>query len=170
MGGQDDLAGDVGGILVVLLDELRRGVLDAFFPFGAFQQKVFLADEFAVANKEHLDSGGAVLVDEGDHVLIGGVGGDDLLALDERVHGLNLIPQAGGLFELQVLGGVLHLLTQLLDKLFLLAVQEERHVVHHAPVLGLVAQAGAGGMGASAHVVIEARALLRACCPSACGR
>ena len=73
------------------------------------------------------------------------------------VDGRDLIADGSGAFELQRLGGLLHLLAQARDDGFGAAIQELAQIVDHLPVAGLV-NAPDARRGAQLDVVVQAGA------------
>jgi hypothetical protein len=153
---QEHLVGHKGGLGVELLDELGQH-LAVVFLLGALEDKVLAADQFAGADEKHLHAGFAVGTRHGDHIGVGLIAADDLLALDHPVDGIQLVADGGGLLVLQVLGGVGHGLGQALDDRPGAPLEELAQVVDHLAVVGLVDGADAG-RAAQFDVVVQARA------------
>ena len=79
-------------------DHLRVG-----FVVRAFEDEVLAPDQLAAADEEDLHAGFAVGARHGDHVRIDLVGGDDPLAFDHALDGVDLVADRGGSFEIQAL-------------------------------------------------------------------
>ena len=62
---------------------------------------------------EDLHGSGELVARQGEDVGVGSVGQDDGIALDDLSEGVGVIAQAGGLLELQILGGQAHALLEL---------------------------------------------------------
>jgi len=141
--GKEDLRGRRHRLAVELADE--RGEDLAVAPPGdPIEEERLLPDEPALAYEEQLDAGVTALPDDADHVLVHVVGRDDLLTLPDLVEGLDLIAQHRGALELELGGGLLHLLGEPARQLLVPALEEVHDVLHRLRVAlpGFPARAG----------------------------
>ena len=104
-GGVEQIAVD---LLEEALDELGVGGV-----LAQIDDPAALAAHASAAYMEDLHGSGELVARQGEDVGVGSVGQDDGIALDDLSEGVGVIAQAGGLLELQILGGQAHALLEL---------------------------------------------------------
>src|SRR5262249_43321402 len=129
--------------LAVELADERGEDLAVAPPGDTVEEERLLPDQPALSHEEQLDAGVAALADDADHVLVHVVRRDDLLALPDLVEGLDLIAQHRGALELELGGGLFHLLREAERQLLVAALEEVHDVLHRLGVAltGLPARA-----------------------------
>ena len=160
LGGRIVLHHDDGGYFkgsgVELLDELSND-LAGLAILGSLHEEVIAANHLPTPDEEHLHPGLVGSDGDGNGVEIRGTAGiylDGTLLL-ELLNGAHLITERGGALEFQLLGGGLHLVTQLARDGFGVALQKQDHLLDNLGVLFLAGQAGAGS-DAAVNVILEA--------------
>ena len=112
---QCDLRRDTVAHRIILLQKLRScgGQIFLFI-----HQKIFLLPQRAVRKTEHLKAAFARSCRNGDDVLLGDGGHDDLLPFAHAANGGDAVAQARRLFKFQRLGGFFHAGCQCLQRAF----------------------------------------------------
>ena len=123
---------ELGLIAVELREELFDQILRRGFArlTGLFDDPATLPADPPAADVEHLDRRFQFVVGEGDHVGVGAVTEHHRLLLQRPPQRRDVVAQPRGPFEIQLLGGVVHLLFHLADQPVGLARQEIAEVHH----------------------------------------
>ena len=135
--GDEQLAGHVGLALLAAVHlgaEVVHEVAGAQL-LGLLHHPAALAAHPAAADVEHLHGGFERVVGEGDHVGVGAVAEHHGLLLHGPAQRRDVVAQAGGPLELQLLAGVEHLLLQPADHGVGAARHEVAETVDDLPVL-----------------------------------
>lgn len=90
------------------------------------------------------------------HVRVGADSGDDLLGLAQHGDGPDAVPQGGGLFKVQLLRRLLHLLLQLRRQLAVVAAEDPHRLADPGLILRLARAVRAAEAVAAADVVVQA--------------
>ncbi len=140
---------------VVPLEELLpRGLRLAGF---AHKERLAVAEP-AAREAEHLKAAAPAALRQGNHVLLRHRGGDHLLPLPQPADGGDAVADARRALELQLFGGLPHLLLQGAQARGAAAAQEVQRLAHRLGVL-LLADFPAAGGAAPLDIVVQARAL-----------
>jgi hypothetical protein len=108
---------------------------------------------------EDLHAGICLLASEGDHVLVSADRRDDLLSLDDELHGPQLIAQGGRILEVQRVSGRRHPLLQIGDHLLAATLEEAGQPTDRGAILLLRHRADAGPR-TELDVVVQAGTLV----------
>ena len=152
---QHDLARDLGGHVVVAeqeaFDELGHGHVETLV-----EHELVADEDPTLAHHEHVDAGDGLLAEEPDDVEIEVAAGDHLLALPDRLNGVEPKLDARGALVLEVVGGLAHRRLEFADDALLLALEELGDL---ADVLGvlLAGDLAHARPGAAPHGEVEAR-------------
>ena len=153
-----NLRGDVGGLIVVALDE--AGLQLVFAHVGALvEDELDRADRAALSHDEDAGAADGLLAVEADEVEVDIGGERNLLLHVEGREPLQARLQAARSLEVELGGGLAHLVGELVHYGRALALQEILDLPHVASILDRVDRAAAGA-GPTAHMVVEARAAL----------
>ena len=148
-------AGINGGLIVELLQERGQGFLWRRIARTLHDEEL-APDEFAATEEEDLRAGLVVLARQRDHVLVFWPGGvDDLLFGQHLLDGAYAITKRRRPLELQVLRRLLHLAPEVIQRLVVLALEEENDLADHRIVL-LAAGAPDARRVAAMNVVLRA--------------
>src|SRR5579883_857889 len=163
----DDFRRDVRRRFIELLQErthhLRRAAVAR-----ALQDEVFAPDQLAGAEEEYLGAGLVVAARQRDHVLVVlPLGRDDALLLQNALHRLDAVADAGRLLEVEIFRRLLHLLLQLLQHLVVLAFQKEDHLLDDGIIL-LPRGIADTGSDAAMNIILRAGARQQLLLPFGC--
>ncbi len=157
---QDDFLRYIGGLFVILLDELLND-LGVLFVLGAFEDEIFAPDQAAGADEEDLHTGFVFFTRHGDDVGIHGGDRDDLLAFNDAFDGGQFVPYGGGTFKLQRFCCLFHLRCQSCNDLLSITIEELAQFGNRLAVV-FTADGADAGCGAQFDVVIQAGACIGA--------
>ena len=153
---QHQLVRNVGGLAVVLDDE-RPDDLGLALLAVTVEHEVLAADQPPAADQKHLDARVRPLVVDADDVLVGHRRVHDLLLGDDPLGGADAVAQVGRAFELERLGGLLHVVAHVGQDAVGLAVQKVDHLIDDLPIVLVVDRADAR-RGTALDVVVQTRA------------
>lgn len=119
-----------------------------------FREVASAAQHFALTDKQHMHAGHAGIEGDADHVeVVTGVG--DKLFLRHAADGLNLVADARGLFELQVLARLLHPRDELGQHLVILAGEKQPHILYLLSILFFADQPGHARPQAATNLILQ---------------
>ncbi len=114
--GHEDLSRDVGALeIAVELLEQATHQLGPADVFHLVDHETLAADDAALPNQEDLHGGLERVVDHPDGVVVLFLGVDHLLTFDRLAHRDDLVAQAGGALELELVARLVHLLVEAVE-------------------------------------------------------
>ena len=114
------------------------------------------AQKIAVLNVQHGAAAADLARVHAPHIRVGADPGNNLLGLAQHRNGPDPVPQGGGLFKVQLLRRLFHLLAQLRRQLAVVAAEDPHRLADAGLILRLTGAVRAAEAVAAANVVIQA--------------
>ena len=155
LAGHQDLPGQGLAVQVILAQHGGENV--RLLLVGGGREHLHLpAQKIAVLNVQHGAAAADLARVHAPHVRVGADSGDDLLGLAQHGDGPDAVPQGGGLFKVQLLRRLLHLLLQLRRQLAVVAAEDPHRLADPGLILRLARAVRAAEAVAAADVVVQA--------------